>query len=269
MLSSSDRLAMVDCMEISLKAETLFHVGALPVTNSILTTWLVIVLLVVVGLLARRVRIVPRGLQNVVEIMVLALYDMVKSIINNDTVTRRVFPLLGVIFVFLLLSNLAGLIPGAGSIGLWQVHDGHDVLVPLFRAPTTDLNTTFAIAIISVVVTTWLGIAVIGPVAYLKKFIRLKSPIDFFVGILELVSELSRILSFSFRLFGNIFAGEVMITVITFLIPYVVPAPLYGFELFVAFIQAFVFTVLTAVFISLAIVDHDAHEGHDLAHSPA
>lgn len=248
-------------MEISLKAETLFHVGALPVTNSILTTWVVIGVLVVVGLLARRVQLVPRGLQNAVEMLVLALYDMVRSIINNDRITRRIFPLLGVIFVFLLVANLAGLIPGAGSIGLKEVVDGHEVLVPLFRAPTTDLNTTFAIAIISVVVTAVLGIMVIGPVAYLKKFIRLTGVIDFFVGILELVSEISRILSFSFRLFGNIFAGEVMITVITFLIPYIVPAPLYGFEIFVAFIQAFVFTILTAVFISLSIVDHEAH-GH-------
>lgn len=246
-------------VEISLKAETLFHIGSLPVTNSLLTTWVVIVLLVFVGLLARRVRLVPRGMQNVVEMIVVSLYDMIKPIINNDKLTRRIFPLLGVLFVFILISNWSGLLPGVGSIGLYEWHNGQQVLVPLFRAPTSDLNTTFALAVISVVVTTVLGIAIIGPVAYTKKFIRLTSPLDFIIGFFELISELSRLLSYSFRLFGNVFAGEVMISVITFLIPYIIPAPLYAFELFVGFIQAFVFVVLTALFISLAIVDEHAH----------
>lgn len=246
-------------MEISLKAETLFHVGSLPVTNSMLTTWIVMILLVVVGLLARRVKLIPKGLQNMVEMIVLALYDLVKPIINNDKVTRRIFPLLGVLFVFILVSNWSGLLPGAGSIGLREIQNGHEVLVPLFRAPTSDLNTTFALAVISVVVTTVLGVTAIGPVSYSKKFIRLTSPIDFFIGIFEFISEVSRLLSYSFRLFGNIFAGEVMISVITFLIPWIIPAPLYAFELFVGFIQAFVFVVLTALFTSLAIVDHEAH----------
>lgn len=266
MLSNTDQLAIVNCMEISLKAETLFHVGALPITNSVLTTWVVMLLLVMVGLAARRVRLVPRGIQNVVEMMVVSLYDMIKPIINNDKVTRRIFPLLGILFVFILVSNVAGLLPGVGSIGLREIHDGHEILVPLFRAPTSDLNTTFALSVISVVVTTVLGVAIIGPVSYTKKFIRLTSPIDFFIGIFEMISELSRLLSYSFRLFGNIFAGEVMISVITFLIPWVIPAPLYAFELFVAFIQAFVFVVLTALFTGLAIVDHDAHhDEHQMA----
>jgi len=262
MLSNTDWLAIVNCMEISLKAETLFHVGSLPVTNSVLTTWVVMILLVLIGLLARRVRLIPRGVQNVVEMVVVSLYDLIKPIINNDKVTRRIFPLLGVLFVFILISNWAGLLPGVGSIGVRELHEGKEILVPLFRAPTSDLNTTFALAVISVVVTTVLGVAIIGPVSYTKKFIRLTSPIDFFIGIFEMISELSRLLSYSFRLFGNIFAGEVMISVITFLIPWVIPAPLYAFELFVGFIQAFVFVVLTALFISLAIVDHDAHP-HD------
>jgi F-type H+-transporting ATPase subunit a len=249
-------------MEISLAAETVFHIGHFPVTNSILTAWAVIVVLIIIGLVGRRVKLVPKGLQNLIEIIVLALYDLAKSIIQNDFVTKRVFPLLAVFFIYILLGSWVGLIPGVGSIGVKELKDGHEVLIPLFRAPMADLNATLALTLVTVTVTSVIGLLTIGFKDYLKKYIRLTSPIDFLIGIFESISELSRLISFSFRLFGNIFAGEVLISVITFLVPYILPAPLYGFELFVGFIQAFVFTVLTMVFISLAIQKHE-HETHE------
>lgn len=246
-------------IEISLAAETVFHIGSFAVTNSILTAWVVIAVLVVVGLLARRVRLVPRGVQNVVEMTVESLYNLVRNIIPDERVARRLFPLLGVFFVYILLGSLVGLLPGVGSIGLWEMKNGHEVLVPLLRAPMADLNTALALTLVSMTVTTAIGLAIIGPVETIKKYIRLTSPLDFSVGILETISEASRLISFSFRLFGNIFAGEVLINVMTYLIPFVLPMPFYAFELFVGFIQAFVFTALTTVFVSLAMQKHE-HE---------
>lgn len=248
-------------MEISLAAETIFHIGHFPVTNSLLTTWVVMALLIFLGLLSRRVSLVPRPLQNALEILALWLYDLTRSIINNDRIARRIFPLMAIFFVFIFVASMAGLIPGAGSIGIWHTVDGHSTLIPLFRAPTSDLNTTIALTLVSAAVYTSLGIGTLGIIGYGKKYLRFSSVIDFFVGILEFVSEFSKMLAFTFRLFGNIFAGEILITVITFLVPWLLPAPLYGFEFFVCLIQAFVFTMLSIVYTSLAISQHEHDHG--------
>ena len=126
---------------------------------------------------------------------------------------------------------------------------------PLFRPGSADLNTTLALALISVVITQIVGFKTLG-IGYLKKFFNFKNPIAFFVGVLELISEFAKIISFSFRLFGNIFAGEVLLAVILMLVPYFAPIPFYGLELFVAVVQAFVFAMLTLVFIKLAMIPH-------------
>jgi len=133
-----------------------------------------------------------------------------------------------------------------------EVPENHEAAVPLFRSPTADLNTTLALAVIAVVYVQFVGIRNLG-LGYFKKFINFSSPIMFFVGILEIVSEISKIISFAFRLFGNIFAGEVLLAVISFLIPVVVSVPFIGLEIFVGFIQAFVFAILAVVFMSLAV----------------
>lgn len=134
----------------------------------------------------------------------------------------------------------------------------HTTFIPLFRGATADLNTTLALAIISVFAIQYYGVATLGA-AYFKKFFNFSDPIMFGVGILEIVSEFSRIISFAFRLFGNIFAGEVLLTVIAFLMPLLAPLPFLGLELFVGFIQALVFSMLTAVFLNMATVSHDSH----------
>ena len=127
--------------------------------------------------------------------------------------------------------------------------------MPLFRGPTADLNTTIALALISVFMIQFYGFKHLG-LKYLKKFFNFSNPINAFIGILELISEFSRIISFAFRLFGNIFAGEVLLTVISFLIPFIAPLPFLGLEIFVGFIQALVFTMLSLVFISMATSHH-------------
>ena len=130
--------------------------------------------------------------------------------------------------------------------------------IPLFRGSTADLNTTLALALIAVVSIQYFGIRDLK-LAYFKKFINLSNPIMFFVGILELISEVSKIISFAFRLFGNMFAGEVLLTVIGSLVPIIAPLPFPGLEIFVGFIQALVFSMLTAVFLSMAVSVQEQH----------
>jgi F-type H+-transporting ATPase subunit a len=163
------------------------------------------------------------------------------------------------IFIFVVLSNWIEIVPGLGTIGIYEKHNGRQVLVPFIRSASADLNVTLAIAIVSVMAIQIFGIAALGLLKYGKKFINFKGPIEFFVGILELVSEAAKMVSFSFRLFGNIFAGEVLLTVILFLAPFIIPLPFLFLEIFVGFIQALVFSMLTLVFLQMATVSHDAH----------
>jgi F-type H+-transporting ATPase subunit a len=240
-------------IHISLAAEKLFQIGNIFwVTNSLLTSWLVILFLIIFSYLtARKMSLVPGYLQSIAEITVEGIWNLFSTILQDRT--KTFFSLIATYFIYIISLNWAGLLPGVGTIGLEMVEEGHKVFVPLFRSGTADLNTTLALAIIAMLIIQFSGLKTLG-LNYLKKFINLSSPIMFFVGILELVSEFSKVISFSFRLFGNIFAGEVLLTVIAFLMPVFAPLPFLGLELFVGFIQALVFSMLTAVFLSLATV---------------
>ncbi len=153
-----------------------------------------------------------------------------------------------------MISNWLGLLPGVGSFVVAH-GSGH---VPLLRAPAADLNFTVALSILTVLLINVFGIAAIGIGRHAGKFFNFKNPIMFGVGLLELVSEFARIVSFSFRLFGNVFAGEVLLVIIGFLVPYLIPLPFLFMEIFVGFIQAFIFAMLTTVFIATAI-HHSEH----------
>ncbi len=237
-------------IHISVSAEKLFYLGFLPVTNSLLTTWVVMVFLSLFAIMAtRKLSLVPGNLQSIVEIFLEGLDNLFTAVIQERN--RRFLPLLLTLFLFIVSVNWVGLLPGIGTIGLEKIEHGSREFTPLFRAGTADLNTTLALAIIAVLVIQYSGLAALG-LPYLKKFFNFSNPIYFFVGFLELLSEMSRIISFAFRLFGNIFAGEVLLTVIAFLMPVIVPLPFLGMELFVGFIQALVFSVLTGVFLAVA-----------------
>jgi F-type H+-transporting ATPase subunit a len=142
-----------------------------------------------------------------------------------------------------------------GTIGLWETHNGEKTLVPIFRAGTADLNTTIALALISVFAIQYFGIKSHG-LKYFQKYFNFKNPVNFYVGILEILSEFAKILSFGFRLFGNIFAGEVLLTVMAGLMPIIIPLPFLGLEIFVGFIQALVFVMLSLVFYRVAVSHH-------------
>nr|HID13428.1 F0F1 ATP synthase subunit A [Anaerolineae bacterium] len=268
---------------ISMAAEVLFHVGGFPITNTIVATWVSMLLLVVVSLLlTRRTKFVPTGLQNVVETTLEMFYNGVAKIRAGEQ-AAFFLPLAGTLFFFILLSNWMGLLPGFGSIGLIVEHHGEEVFVPLLRSANTDLNTTLALALFSVISTQIYGIKVRGFFRYAGRYIRVGGFVDFFkrlvglqprkgwfntllnaiidafIGILEILDELTKLLSFSFRLFGNIFAGEVLLIVISLLLPYAAPLPFMALELFVGYIQAFIFATLTLVFMTHATAVH----GHE------
>jgi F-type H+-transporting ATPase subunit a len=239
--------------EISLRAEEIFRVGSYAVTNSLLLATLSLVVLAALGLaLKRRLAMVPGMFQNAFETALDALLGLMDSVLGDRKKSEKYLPLVATIFLFILFSNWLGLLPGVGSV---IVHEGTRT-VPLLRSPASDLNFTLALAIVAVLSINILGVAAIGAVKHATKFFNFKGPIEFFVGILELVSEFAKMISFSFRLFGNVFAGEVLLTIVGFLVPYVVPLPFLFLELFVGLIQAFIFSMLTLVFVAAAVTEH-------------
>ncbi len=244
-------------MNISISAESLFHIGSFPVTNTLVVT-LGISLIIIIGsfILKSRVRLVPRGFQNVVESVLEALLNLTDSVTQDRRQSKKFFPLVATIFIFVILSNWVEVVPGLGTIGLREVHEGKNILIPLLRSGSADLNMTLALAIVSVMSAQILGIAAIGFGKYAGKFFvsPLRPPyfVGTFVGLLEIISEVAKLISFSFRLFGNIFAGEVLLMVMLFLVPYFVPLPFLFLELFVGFVQALVFAMLTLVFLKMA-----------------
>lgn len=238
-------------LHVSLPAEVIFHLDSFPITNSILVTWLVMASLIIFSILAtRNLQMAPSGAQNFAEMVLGGLFNFFETVVGERA--RIFFPLVTTFFLFIILGNWSGLIPGFGSIGFREVMEGKEVLVPLFRRVTADLNTTLALALFSVGAIQYFGLRQLK-ITYLKKFLNLRGPIDFFIGMIELISEMARIISFSFRLFGNMFAGEVLILIISFLIPIIAPVPFLFLEIFVGFIQAFIFAMLTLVFLNMAV----------------
>lgn len=254
---------MEKTIHISIASEALFHIGPFPITNSLLVTWLVMIaLLVLAGLTTRKVTLIPRGLQNLFEYVFEFLLSLIESVTLSRKKAEKFFPLLTTFFVFIFAANITDILPGIGTIGLREVTDHGESFIPLLRPPAADLNFTLALAIVSVVGAQLFGIGALGFVKHIGKYFTIKGgPIHTFVGLLEGVSEIAKMVSFSFRLFGNIFAGEVLLTVMAVIVPFIAPLPFYLLETFVAFIQALVFTMLSLVFMTLATAEHgEEHE---------
>ncbi|MEK7544285.1 MAG: F0F1 ATP synthase subunit A [Patescibacteria group bacterium] len=244
---------------ISLAAEIVTRIAGFPISNALITTWLVMGLLTVISYLAtRNMKLIPTAGQSIAEMLVGGLHDFFATVTGKYV--DQVFPLVASLFLFILTANWVGLLPGVGTVGLFREVYGVEEFTPLLRGATADLNTTLALALFTMVAIQYYGFKTSG-VHYGKRFFNIGNPIYFFLGVLELVSELSKVVSFAFRLFGNIFAGEVLLAVMAFLMPFIVPLPFLMMELFVGFIQALVFSMLTAVFLSVAVA-HGEHEKH-------
>lgn len=244
-------------IHVVLHPEILGTLWGIPITNTLITSWVVLLVLVVIALaLGRNPKLIPGRVQTTFEWLFGFVYDYVAETLESRELAHKFFPLLTTMFLFIFTSNLLEFLPGVGSV----LYRGE----PLFRSVNTDLNVTLMLAIMAFLVVEITGIVMIGVWKYAGKFLvnPFKSPIGFFVGIVEIFSELARIISFSFRLFGNIFAGEVLILVVSFFVPYLLPVPVQMFELFVAFVQAAIFTLLTLFFIKLAIAEPHGEAAH-------
>ena len=213
-------------------------------------------ILVVFGTLAFFVRknlaLVPGRMQTLLETLFVGILDYMTETLEDEKLARKLFPLILTIFLFIFTANLIEFTPGIGSIGFYHP-DGE--FSPLLRSMNTDLNTTLALTMISFFVIEFTGVATLGALRYGRKFVNVTSVLGFLVGIIELFSEVARLISFSFRLFGNIFAGEVMILVIQHFVPMVLPVPIMAFEVFVGFMQAAIFALLTLFFVKIAITE--------------
>jgi F-type H+-transporting ATPase subunit a len=233
---------------ISIKANELFHIGSFTVTNTMLTSWLVTIALIVFGLIIRlTIKERPGRIQNFAEWIIENLISFFENIAGSREIARKFFPFVATIFFFVLLSNWSGILPGVGSIGIFEHHGEEEVFIPLFRSVYSDLNMTLALAIITVVYSHIVGLIHVGFFSHIGKFLNFHSPITLFAGILEIIGEVSKIISLSFRLFGNVFAGEVLLIIIATLVPYIAPLPFLGLEIFVGLIQSLIFAVLAMV----------------------
>ena len=266
---------------IQIQPEVIFYLGPLPVTNALLGTWISIIFLFLVFFLGTRRRdLIPSGMQNVVEWIVEYLLNLTEGV-SGKIKAKKFFPLVASFFIFILFCNLLDVIPGVDTIGIVNLdalklaHPSpptsffllgaySDKLTPWVRPGTSDLNLTLALALISVIVTQVFGFMALGPKQQLSKYFNFKAftqgfqgPIIFFVGLIELVTELSRILSFSFRLFGNIFAGSAVLAVFAFILPFIANVIFIPLELFVAFVQALIFALLTLVFLEIGTTSHE------------
>ncbi len=223
-------------IHIALTGEPFFSFLGINFTNTFILAIFCALLIIGAFLLAlRKKEMVPGKMQNFFEWILETIFGLFDGMTGDRKKTEEIFPLAATLFILILSSNLLEVVPGLG-------------IFPFLRSPSSDMHFTLALAIFSMVFIHVTAIQKLGGIEYLKKYIKLESPILFFVGALEAMGEITRTMSLGVRLFGNLFAGEILLTVISFLVPYIVPLPFLGLELFVGFIQALVFSSLITVF---------------------
>lgn len=240
---------------IHLSSPILGHFFGIPLTSTMITTWFTVILLTILVIIFRTtLKPIPGKFQIFVEMLVGGIFDYIAETLENKDIARKFFPLIMTIFIFILALNWIGLLPGVDAVGIFKtVHEVPNVFVPFLHPANTDLNITIGLAVVAFVSIELAGILFLGFWKYGGKFINFSSPLAFLIGIIELISELARLISFSFRLFGNIFAGKTLIVIAIFFVPFILPVPLLAFEMFVGVVQAAIFAVLTLFFIKLAI----------------
>jgi F-type H+-transporting ATPase subunit a len=268
--------------EVTIYAEPIFNIGNFTVTNSLLNSWLtVVVIIILCVVLHLKLKKIPSKIQHIFEILMDGALGLVDQVTNDRRITLKIFPLVLSLFLFILINNWLGLLPVVGSMGFIFEHDGHAVFHPLFRAGTADINTTLALSIAMVVGSNIFGIIAIGAWKTFNKYVNVSilgsiftkvrkdpsilivAPITFFVGILELIGEMAKVASLSFRLFGNVFAGEVLLASMAAIFLYVLPGPFLFLEVFIGLIQALIFSLLATVYFTIASQDHSEHDEHE------
>jgi len=266
--------------ESTLYAEPIFHIGDFTVTNSLFTSWIVVFLLVIFSLVIKlKLKKIPKGIQNLFEIVIEGGLSLCDQVTNSRKITNKAFPIVMSVFLIVLLNNWIGILP-FGGFGLIEMGETGKMFIPLIRSGTADINGTLPLAILSVLGANLFGILSIGLWKTINKYVNLKAlgglftkirkdptvlmtaPIMFAVGLIEFIGEFAKIASLSFRLFGNVFAGEVLLASMGAILAYALPTPFILLEVFVGMIQAFIFAILTLVYYTIASLDHDEEEGH-------
>jgi F-type H+-transporting ATPase subunit a len=271
--------------ESTLFAEPIFHIGSLTVTNALFTSWIVVFILVIFSIVIKtKIKKIPKGIQNIFEIIIEGAESLCDQITNSRALTNKAFPIVFTIFLLVLINNWMGILP-FGGFGLIEMTEHGKVWIPLIRSGTADINGTLPLAIMSVIGANIFGIISIGLWKTINKYVNLKAlgsmftkvkkdptilmtaPIMFAVGFLELISEFAKVASLSFRLFGNVFAGEVLLASMGAMMAYLLPTPFLLLEVLVGVIQAFIFAILTLVYYTVASSDHDEDHEEGEAHN--
>ncbi len=262
--------------ESTLFAEPIAHVGSFTITNSLIMSWVTVILLVIAFIsLGKRMKIIPSGLQNIFEMLLEQAFTLADTVTGSRKKSETFLPIVLALFLFILVNNWLGLLPGVGTVGFVEAEGARRTFVPLLRGATADINTTLAISLFSVVASHLFGVITLGVWKHLNKFINfhafaeipkkikkdpiivMVNPIKAFVGLIEVVGEISKVLSLSLRLFGNIFAGEVLLASMMAIFAFILPLPFMFMELVVGIVQALVFSILTLAFLGIATTADD------------
>ncbi|OGI71492.1 ATP synthase F0 subunit A [Candidatus Nomurabacteria bacterium RIFCSPHIGHO2_02_FULL_37_45] len=264
--------------EITLFAEPIFHYKDFTITNALFTSWFAVAIIIVISLVLRsKLRVIPGKIQNLFEIIVESALGLCDQVTNSRALSLRIFPIAISVFFFILLNNWLGILP-LGGFGIIETGDHGMAFIPYLRGGTADINTTIALAVMAVIGANIFGVFSIGLWKTFNKYVNLKvlggiftkvrheptiiivAPITFFVGLIEIVGEFAKIASLSFRLFGNVFAGEVLLVSMAALVAYIIPIPFLFLELLVGIIQALIFSILLVVYFTIGATDHEEHE---------
>lgn len=264
--------------EITLFAEPIYHYKNFNITNSLLTSWFAVFIIIIISLFLRsKLREIPAKLQSFFEIVLEGALSMCDQVTNDRKLSVKIFPIAISVFFFILVNNWLGITP-LGGFGIVEKGEHGLSFIPFLRGGTADINTTIALAVMAVLGANIFGVFSIGIWKTFNKYVNLKAlggiftkirheptiiivaPITFFVGLIEIIGEFAKIASLSFRLFGNVFAGEVLLVSMAALIAYAVPIPFLFLEILVGVIQALIFSVLLVVYFTIGASDHDEHE---------
>ncbi len=272
---------------IPISAEPVATIAGFTITNTLVNSTLVMLCLVALAAYVRsHISDVPSRLQAFLETLLETMLEYGDRVTQDRAKTRKFLPIAGTAFIFILACNWFGLMPGTGSIGIWHMAEGKEELIPLFRSANSDLNLTLALAVTSVLLSHLIGMFSVGFFVHWNRFIQLGSlwkalktlnpmkimvaVVELGVGFIELFSEAAKVVSLSLRLFGNVFAGEVLLTVFASLLKVVLPVPFLFMELLVGVVQAMVFSMLTLVYLSIMSTAHGHEdEGHEKKHGHA
>ncbi len=265
--------------ENTLYAEPIFNIGSFSVTNSLINSWIILLVVIIIAFsLKGKIRKIPRGFQNVLEVIMDWFLGISDEVTGSRQKSIKFLPIVLSFFFFILLNNWLGLFPGIGSIGKIVTEHGERVFIPFFRGATADLNTTLALASVGLVVVHIFGNLANGFWHYLNRYININmiiaipkkvlkdptvllvNPVKIFVGIVELIGEFAKAASLSFRLFGNIFAGEVLLSAMSAICAFIVPLPFMALEIIVGLIQAMIFAILILIYLSISTAPEEEEE---------